>query len=229
MRRYEGVLPLGSLSVEPHEVSVLVSCRLTRLRVFVYLISFAWLNYHLNFDAFMMVDSIETLCRKMTLTEGEKVGITISEDETADLCLKSGRYLIGRLMSDRRIPKEAFWTQMSQLWKILDCVAFKEIHDNLWLIEFSNENNKNRDKEGLLWLFNRTVFVLKEVEDSIPPTQMDFTQSLFWVQVHNMPVICMNREVGHRIRATMGMVEEVDVTRDGVGWDAACSFGSTLI
>jgi hypothetical protein len=143
---------------------------------------------------------------------------SISEDETADLRLKSGRYLIGRLMSDRRIPKEAFWTQMSQQWKILDCVAFEEIHDNLWLIEFSNENDKNKDKEGLLWLFDRTVFVLKEVEDSIPPTQMDFTQSRFWVQVHNMPVICMNREVGHRIRATMGMVEEVDVTRDGVGW-----------
>jgi len=66
MRRYEGVLPLGSLSVEPHEMSVLVSCRLTRLRVLVYLISFAWLNHHLNFDAFMMVDSIETLCGKMT-------------------------------------------------------------------------------------------------------------------------------------------------------------------
>jgi hypothetical protein len=62
-------------------------------------------------------------------------------------------------------------------------VAFKEIHDNLWLIEFSNESDKNIVKDGRPWLFDRSVLVLKEVEESIPPTQMDFTKSLFWVQV----------------------------------------------
>jgi hypothetical protein len=48
---------------------------------------------------------------------------------------------------------------------------------------------------------------------------MNFTYSLLWVQVHNMPIICMNHEVGHRIGAILGMVEEVDVTGDGVGWE----------
>jgi predicted DNA-binding antitoxin AbrB/MazE fold protein len=38
-----------------------------------------------------MEDLLETLCGKMTLTEGEKVGITISEDETADIRMKSER------------------------------------------------------------------------------------------------------------------------------------------
>jgi len=48
--------------------------------------------------------------------------------------------------------------------------------------------------------------------------QMDFTKALFWVQVYDMPLTCMNREVGHMIGATIGLVEEVDVTGDGVGW-----------
>jgi hypothetical protein len=60
-----------------------------------------------------MVDLLETLCRKMALTEGEKVGITIMEDEMADPHMKSGRCLVGRLMSDRRIQKEAFQNIMS--------------------------------------------------------------------------------------------------------------------
>jgi hypothetical protein len=150
--------------------------------------------------------------------DGEKLGITITEDDTADLRMKSGRCLIERLMSDRRIQKEAFPMMMSRLWKTLDSVAFKEIHDNLWLIEFSNESDKNRVKDGRPWLFDRSVLVLKEVEESIPPTQMDFTKSLLWVQVHEMPLTCMNREVGHRIGSTLGMVEEVDVIDDGVGW-----------
>jgi hypothetical protein len=47
-----------------------------------------------------MEDLLETLCGKMTLIKGEKVGITISEDETGDIRMKSGRCLIRRLMSD---------------------------------------------------------------------------------------------------------------------------------
>jgi hypothetical protein len=38
-----------------------------------------------------MTEAIEELCGKMTLTEGESVGLTISEDDTADIgCKVSG-------------------------------------------------------------------------------------------------------------------------------------------
>jgi hypothetical protein len=60
--------------------------------------------------------------------------------------------------------------------------------------------------------------VIKEVEDNILPMQMDFTQSPFWVQVHDMTLGCMNREIGQKIGATLELVEDVDVTGDGVGW-----------
>jgi hypothetical protein len=40
-------------------------------------------------------------------------GLTITEDETTDLRLKSGICLLGRIMSERRIQKEAFRTLMS--------------------------------------------------------------------------------------------------------------------
>lgn len=63
-------------------------------------------------------------------------------------------------------------------------VIYKELDDNLWLIEFSTEADKNRVKEGRPWLFDRSVLVLKEVDENIPPAQMDFHLSPFWVQVH---------------------------------------------
>jgi hypothetical protein len=60
--------------------------------------------------------------------------------------------------------------------------------------------------------------VLKEVFENTLPTQMDFSKSLLWIQVHDMPIICMNREIGYKIGATIGEVHEVDVTGEGVGW-----------
>jgi hypothetical protein len=60
--------------------------------------------------------------------------------------------------------------------------------------------------------------VLKEVVEDVAPVQMEFSKSSFWIQVHDMPLICMNREVSYKIGATIGVVEEVDVTGEGVGW-----------
>jgi hypothetical protein len=107
---------------------------------------------------------------------------------------------------------------MSRLWKTTGNVVFKELNDNLWFVEFLNENDKRRVKDGQPRLFDRSVLVLKEVDENIHQTQMDFTHSLFWLQVHDMPLICMNREVGYQIGTTLGVVEEAEVISDKVGW-----------
>jgi hypothetical protein len=165
-----------------------------------------------------MEELVECMGDRMKLSEGERNGIAITEVDTANLRARGERCLLGKLMSDRRIQKEAFKALMSKLWKTLESVNFKEIHDNLWLLEFANMADKRRVKEGRPWLFDRSILVLKEVDESVPPVQMDFSKALFWIQVHDMPLTCMNREVGNRIGQSIGMVEEIDVTGDGVGW-----------
>jgi hypothetical protein len=122
-----------------------------------------------------MDEILETLRWKMKLTEAEKIGITITEDDTVDLRMKSGKCLVGRIMSERRILKEAFRTLMLCKWKTADNIVFKELDENLWLREFLNEGDNRRVLDGRPWLFDRSVLVLKEIEVSIPPTQMDFT------------------------------------------------------
>jgi hypothetical protein len=160
---------------------------------------------------------MESMGERMKLSDGERKGIMITEADTADLRGRSERCLLGRLMSDRRIQKEAFKTLMTRLLKTVEAVAFKELHDNLWLLEFSNVDDKRRVMEGRPWLFDRSVLVLKEIDEEIPPLQMDFSKVLLWVQVHDMPLMCMNRDVGVKIGQSIGMVEEIDVTGDGVG------------
>jgi len=136
-----------------------------------------------------MEELVEKLGDSMRLLEGEMTSILITEDDTTDMRMKSGRCLIGRIMSKKMIQKEAFRALMACLWKTSGNVVFKELHDNIWLIEFSTEANKRRVHEGCPWLFDRNVLVLKEVDESIPPVQMDFSKSPFWIQVHDIPLI----------------------------------------
>jgi hypothetical protein len=48
----------------------------------------------------------------------------------------------------KKIHKEAFKAILIRIWRTLGSVFFEEIQENLWLFEFSYENDKRRVLEG---------------------------------------------------------------------------------
>jgi hypothetical protein len=97
-------------------------------------------------------------------------------------------------------------------------VKFKDLKDNVWLFEFSDLADKRRIMEGRPWTFDRQILVLNEFDGSIPPSQFEFNYSPFWIQVHDMPLICMNKSIGTKIGNSLGELIDVDVAGDGRGW-----------
>ena len=71
---------------------------------------------------------------------------------------------------------------------------------------------------GRPWSFDRQILVLNDFDGKVPSSQMDFSQSPFWIQAHDMPLLCMTKGVGTKIGTSMGVLHEVDVAGDGVGW-----------
>jgi hypothetical protein len=97
-------------------------------------------------------------------------------------------------------------------------VIFKEVQPNVWMFEFSQEGDKQRVLAGRPWSFNRFIIALSEFDDSIPSSQWDFTTSPFWIQIHDMPPICMTKAIGSKIGESLGIMEEVDIEGDKVEW-----------
>jgi hypothetical protein len=89
-------------------------------------------------------------------------------------------------------------------------------------------SDKERVLEGRPWSFDRQILVLYDFDGSIPPAQMHFTYSPLWIQVHDMPLICMNKAVGTKIGESMGALEDVDVAGDGSGWGRCLRLRVTL-
>ena len=54
----------------------------------------------------------------------------------------------------------------------MERVHFKELKENLWLIEFSVGNNKRRVIEGQPWLFDCSLLVLQYFDGNTPPLQI---------------------------------------------------------
>jgi hypothetical protein len=48
---------------------------------------------------------------------------------------------------------------------------------------------------------------------------MDFSTNPMWVQIHDMPLGCINRKIGNKIGSSIGAVEDVAIAEDDVGWD----------
>jgi hypothetical protein len=165
-----------------------------------------------------MGEELEKLCSRISLTGGEKIGITVTDDDVADTREKSVNCLIGKLWTERAVNREAFISVISRLWRTAGQIVFKELQDNCWLFEFSGEADKQRVLEGRPWSFDRHALVLNDFNGMKGLTQMNFKMSPIWVQVHDMPLLCMNRGVGMKIGASMGEVEDVDVAGDGAGW-----------
>ncbi|XP_059431640.1 uncharacterized protein LOC132165165 [Corylus avellana] len=153
-----------------------------------------------------------------SLTEGERIGISITEGEVDEVRRQGENCLIGRYWTERKYNKEAFKNVLSRIWRMEGRVTFRELQDNLWIIEFVDGEDKRRILEGRPWSFDRQIFVLQEFEGNTPPSQMNFSLSPFWIQIHDMPLICMNTGVGRKIGKSMGQVEEVDVAEGCAGW-----------
>jgi hypothetical protein len=165
-----------------------------------------------------MADDVDKLCSKVALIGGERDGITITEGEVAESRDRGERCLVGRIGEERRVNKEAFRTVMTRLWRIAGTVVFKEVQENIWVFEFSDRDDKGRILAGRPWSFDRQIIILNELDGNVPPSQMQFTHSPFWVQVHDLPLVCMNISVGTKIGESLGSLVDVDVAGDGMGW-----------
>ena len=143
-----------------------------------------------------MEECLERMCSKISLIDGEKVGIKVVEGDVAKIREKSMNCLVGKLWTKKAINKEAFQTVLSRIWHTVRQVVFKELLDNCWLFEFSRKSKKQRVLEGRPWSFDRFALVLNDFDGKIALSQMDFTYTPIWVQVHDMPLLRMNRVWG---------------------------------
>lgn len=50
------------------------------------------------------------------------------------------------------------------------------------------------------------------------PNQWKFDKEVFWVQIHNMLMVCMTKGRGSQIGESIGRLVEANVPLDGVGW-----------
>lgn len=90
---------------------------------------------------------------------------------------------------------------------------------NIFTISFANHADKHRVEEDRHWLFDNNFFMIEPFDGFIQFKNMQFDHASRWIQLHNLPLIGIDKSCRQKIGNTIGTVEEVDVGDDDVSWE----------
>jgi hypothetical protein len=153
-----------------------------------------------------------------SLSNEEDVDIDVEAVEVKTTVSRGRFCVVGKLIADHIVSKETINTKLRRGWKLPDTLTFTVLGENLFIIEFDKESDKARVLKGRPWVFEGNLFLVEDFDGRTALANFTFDKAFFWVRMSNLPLACMGREVGQKIGATVGLVEEVDTDNDGVGW-----------
>ncbi|KAH9663933.1 CCHC-type domain-containing protein [Citrus sinensis] len=154
-------------------------------------------------------------CRAIKLSDEEEGRFSFKRSMKAKGEKIVAGCLIGKVLHTREVSIEGLKLAMSRVWKISREVKIEKLGDNVFMFKFGSEVDKRSILVGGPWHFDRALIVLVEPVGIGDIKKQSFSQVSFWVQIHDVPIMCMSKEMATQLGAVIGKVEEVDTDDAG--------------
>lgn len=163
----------------------------------------------------MNTEELIRKCQVITLKEEEEDTVAVMGKMKAKGVKITANCLVGKILLTRGVNLEGLRSAIRQAWRSIKEVKIESMGSNVFLFKFDTEEDKKRVLMGGPWHFDRALIVLTEPRGIGDIHKQVFTHISFWVQFHNVPIMCMHKEAIHKLGEKVGMVEEVDTDEDG--------------
>jgi hypothetical protein len=100
-----------------------------------------------------MADDLTQMWKNLSLADDECVEWEALAGKCRDMVSRGQTYVIGKLFADHIVSKETIKNTLLRWWKLSETISFKILGENLFLVEFTNEDDKRRVLEGRPWVF----------------------------------------------------------------------------
>lgn len=145
----------------------------------------------------------------------EGVGIELEEKDVAFSKDECGRCLVGKFFGDKRVNFVGLRNTLTSIWPLKSTVKIRELGINLFQFVFANLEDMKRVVNGRVWTFNQQYLILKEWKESMNVHNEPFNSVQIWVQIWNVPLKWMSKEVGAKIGKLFSKVCEVLIPETG--------------
>ncbi|XP_065619559.1 uncharacterized protein LOC136063304 [Quercus suber] len=149
---------------------------------------------------------MENLAEKwnsLSLSEKEKTNFVLQRDQQTGEFMMAAQFLTPRFLN-----MEIMARTFKQLWRSTNGFKIRNQKDHRVLFVFDNLGDVDRILKNQHWSFDKFLVMLQRYNSEILVRDLVFKTTLFWIQVHDIPVRFMNRSVAEEICDTIGEVQK---------------------
>ncbi|KAI9197893.1 hypothetical protein LWI28_006215 [Acer negundo] len=158
-----------------------------------------------------MMDAAEItkLCESLSISDVDGPIPLVFMDLISEGLKDVKHCLVGKVLSGKRVNREAFKRVIEQLWSSLGKVEIESIGDNIFMFFFPNLEVRSMVWSRGPWHFDHCLIVLEKPMGSSDISKLPFTMVEIWMQIHNLPLMCMNRKMAKYLAEQVGSVVEL--------------------
>ncbi|KAL5815295.1 hypothetical protein ACOSQ4_025936 [Xanthoceras sorbifolium] len=164
----------------------------------------------------MNADDIASRCAALSLeTDSMEPRFVLETPLREAGARKLALCLVGKILTTKLINREAFRAVIPKVWRTTQTFIMENVKENVFVFQFQNQADKRRVLTGGPWSFDKCLIVLEEPRGDGKFLEMGFNNVQFWVQLHNVPLVCMTKEIGWALGNKIGRVTDIDVGATG--------------
>ena len=139
--------------------------------------------------------------------------LSLSDKEGKKLALAQNKnrvdfVLATKFLTKRNVSIDAVAKTFRPLWRTRSDFCIRDAGNNHLLFTFELESDLEKVLLGEPWSFDRHLVVLQKYDGTSPMEHVDFSKSSFWIQLHNLPLTCLNPDIAMEIGDSLGDVNK---------------------
>ncbi|KAK7831890.1 hypothetical protein CFP56_027016 [Quercus suber] len=146
------------------------------------------------------MNTLENMWNKLSLLDSKENSVQCSEDSLARPSL-AAKFLTKRLTNIESVARTS-----KPLWRTQREFKIKDMGENLTFLKFENECDLERVLEHEPWTYDNHLVIFEKVLENVPISALPFKLTTIWVQIHDLPVHCMNPATRDSIGNSLGTV-----------------------
>ncbi|TXG60811.1 hypothetical protein EZV62_012174 [Acer yangbiense] len=157
----------------------------------------------------MSANEIARLCENLSIEDADGAIHEILEVfqqagvEDLDHCL------VGKVLSGKKVNREAFKSVIEQLWSPFGQVEIEKGGENTFMFYFNKLDDWIQVWQRGPWYFDKCLLALEKPEGIGEIAKLRFNMAKFWVQIHDISIMCKNRRTARWLAEQIGKVIEI--------------------
>ncbi|TXG53061.1 hypothetical protein EZV62_022230 [Acer yangbiense] len=154
----------------------------------------------------MVESEIAKLYGKLSLADEDGAIHEMAEEDQRDGEVEVELCLVGKILYGKKVNMDAFKNLIEQLWSQFGSVEVESVGVNIFMFHCNNQEERNRIWQRGPWYFDKSLIVLEKPEGMGNISQLRFDKVKLWIQIHDVPIICMNRRTAKWMAEQIGCV-----------------------